>query len=102
MESFCGIARFNGEGRVLMFTAQTSWELVLAEICERWGLEVSLVRVKFITPDGYKTVCPIENDVDFQRMCHVHSIFKCAVVDLVVETENVPLPNPNENEFYSL
>ena len=102
MESFCAIARYNDEGRVLMFTALTSWESVLAEICERWGLDVSSVRVKFITPDGYKTVCPIENEVDFQRMCHVYSIFKCSIVDLVVETKDVPMSNPAENEFFSL
>ena len=87
---------------MLVFTALTSWESVLAEICERWDLDVSRVRVKFVTPDGHKTVCPIENEVDFQRMCHVYSLFKCAAVDLVVETDDAPLSRPTGNDFFSL
>ena len=102
MESFCAIARYNGEGRVLVFTAQTSWDSILAEICDRWGLDVSHIRVKFITPDGHKTICPIENEVDFQRMCHVYLLFKCPAVDLVVETDDVSLSHYSQNEFLSL
>ena len=34
-------------------------ESVLSEICETWSLEVSIVRVKFVTPDAHRTIYSI-------------------------------------------
>ena len=41
---------------MLQFTVLTSWETVLRDIGDRWALDVSRVRVKFVTPDSYKTL----------------------------------------------
>ena len=67
METFFAVARFKGEGRVLQFTMLSSWDLVMGEICTRWALDASEVRVKFVMPDSYQTLCPIETDANFQR-----------------------------------
>ena len=86
METFYAVARFRGEGRTLQFTLVTTWEAILAEIRERWSLEASSrLLVKFVTPDAYGTICPIESEADFQRMCHIHAIFKKNNVDMIVE-----------------
>lgn len=95
IDTFCPIARYKGEDRVLQFTMVTSWDSILCEICERWGLEVSSVRVKIVTPDAHRTICPIDSDVDFQRMCHIHHMFNSGIVNLIVDTvkgvKDVPL-----------
>ncbi|KAH7676588.1 CAD PB1 domains-containing protein [Dioscorea alata] len=85
METYSVVARFKGEGRVLQFTVLSSWESVMGEICARWSLDASEVIVKFVTPDSYKTLCPIESEVDFQRMCHIYQSFNKFVVDIIVE-----------------
>lgn len=64
----------------------TSWAPILGEICKRWGLEVSNVRVKFVTLDAHQTICPIDIEEDFQRMCHVYHMFNSSAVDLIVDT----------------
>ncbi|KAJ0977276.1 hypothetical protein J5N97_012750 [Dioscorea zingiberensis] len=101
METFCAVARYKGEGRVLQFTVLSSWESVLAEICQRWDLELSSVRVKFVTPDLNRTVCPIDTEVDFQRMCHIYHMFNSAAVDLIVETVQDPLDVPSGSSLPS-
>ena len=41
--------------------------------------------MKFGTRDAHKTVCFIDSEVDFQRICHIHLIFNSAVIDLIVD-----------------
>ena len=89
METFCAVARYKGEGRMLQFTVLTSWETVLRDIGDRWAVDVSRVRVKFVTPDSYKTLFPIESDADFQRMCHIHQTLNKTVVDITIEDSSV-------------
>ncbi|XP_039146825.1 uncharacterized protein LOC120284076 [Dioscorea cayenensis subsp. rotundata] len=93
METFCVVARYKGEGRMLQFTILSSWETVMGDISERWALDGSQVRVKFVTPDSYKTLCPIESNVDFQRMCHIHHTFNKTVVDIIIEDANGSMDN---------
>ncbi|XP_039126995.1 uncharacterized protein LOC120263173 [Dioscorea cayenensis subsp. rotundata] len=57
----------------------------MGDISEWWALDGSQVRVKFVTPDSYKTLCPIESDADFQRMCHIHHTFNKTIVDIIIE-----------------
>ncbi|XP_039140545.1 uncharacterized protein LOC120277771 [Dioscorea cayenensis subsp. rotundata] len=105
METFCAMARFKGEGRLLQFTVLTTWEVVVAEICERWSLQASRVIMMFVAPNSYGTVCPIESDADFQCMCHIHHTYKKSVVDIIVEevsgaseaTINISLPTLYDN-----
>ncbi|XP_039138187.1 uncharacterized protein LOC120275627 [Dioscorea cayenensis subsp. rotundata] len=66
METFSAVVRYKGEGRVLQFTVLSSWKSVMGEICAPWDVDVFEVKVKFVTPYGYKTLCPIESDADFQ------------------------------------
>lgn len=70
----------------MQFTVLTSWDSILGEICERWGLKVSSIRVKFITPDAHEMICPIDLEVDFQHMCHIYYMFSSAVDDLIANT----------------
>ena len=77
-----------------MFIILTSWESALAEICERWSFALSYVRVKFVTHDAYRMVCPIESEADFQHMCHIYHMFNCTAVDLIVDTIERPLVIP--------
>ena len=58
----------------------TFQELVLTEIRERWGLEVFYVWVKFVTPDGYKTVYFIDSEAKFQHMLHIYHMFNSAAI----------------------
>ena len=85
METFFVIARYNGEGHVLQFTMLSSWETVFDEVCKRWALDVSRVIGKFVMPDGYKTICPIESKADFQRMYHIYHMFNKNIADLIKE-----------------
>ncbi|XP_039137426.1 uncharacterized protein LOC120274955 [Dioscorea cayenensis subsp. rotundata] len=85
METFCAVARYKGEGRMLQFTVLSSWEIVMGDISERWALDGSPVRVKFVIPDSYKTLCPIESYADFQRMRHIHHTFNKTVVDIIIK-----------------
>jgi len=89
METFSAVARFKGEGCVVQFTVLSSWESVMDEICARWSVDASAVKVKFVTPDAYKTVCPIESEVDFERMCHIYRSFNKFIVDIIVEEVRV-------------
>lgn len=91
MQNFGAIARYKRERRVLLFTVLTSWELVLAEICKWWDLEVFHARVKFVMHDAHRLVCAIESKVDFQRICHIYHILNCPTIDLVVDTDKKPL-----------
>ncbi|XP_039119170.1 uncharacterized protein LOC120255401 [Dioscorea cayenensis subsp. rotundata] len=89
METFSAVARYKGEGHVLQFTVLSSWESVMGEICARWAVDVSQVKVKFVTPDAYKTLCPINSDADFQRMCHIYHSFNKFVMDIIIEDVSV-------------
>jgi len=89
METYSAMTRFKGEGFVLQFTVLSSWESLMGEICSRWSLDASEVKVKFVTPDAYKTLCPIESEVDFERMCHIYRSFNKFIVDIIVEKVRV-------------
>lgn len=73
---------------MLEFVVMNLWETIVGEICERLALEAAWVRVKFMTPDPYGIVCPIETDTDFQRMRHIYHTLKKLVVDIIVEEVN--------------
>lgn len=70
---------------MLQFTVLSSWETIMGDISERWPLDGSKVRVQFVTPDSYKTLCPIESDADFQRLFHIHHTFKKTIVDITIK-----------------
>lgn len=88
MDTFFALARYKGERLLLQFTVLSSQEMFLNEVCERWTLDTSQVRVKFVTPNSYKMICPIELAKDFQRMCHIHHMFGKNIVDLIVDNVN--------------
>lgn len=83
MDTLCSMARYKRKDQVLQFTLLTSWEFILGE---RWGLEVSSVRVKFVTLDAQQMICPIDTVVDFQRMCHIYRMVNSFVIDFIVDT----------------
>ena len=49
---------------IAIYYAELSWETMLDEVCERWAVDVSRVRVKFVMPKSYKTICHIESKAD--------------------------------------
>ncbi|XP_039130888.1 uncharacterized protein LOC120267282 [Dioscorea cayenensis subsp. rotundata] len=89
METFSAVARYKGEGRMRQFTVLSSWESVMGEICARWAVDVSQVRVKFVMPEAYRTLCPIEYAADFERMCHIYHSFNKFIIDIIIEDVSV-------------
>lgn len=57
---------------------------MLDEVCWHWALDVSRVRVKFVMPNNYKMICPIELETDFQRMCYIYHMVNINNVKLIV------------------
>lgn len=76
--------RYKGKEQVLQLVKLTSMESVLDMLCERWGLVVSYVRMKFAILDTHKIICSIYSKVDFQLVYHIYHMFNNSAVNFII------------------